>query len=241
MRQSENQLLDEIALREASIADAQREREAGELTPIQAATIEARETLALMRLREELSEFHESGPRRPDRKRRLAYLVIGLVCLLAVIIIVLLHSLSLRQAGTQDTGGVVVSHSQEISQLLTEAQADVANGQVAPALAAYESVLSLDPKNVTALTQAGWLDFSAGSSDTNPSLITLGINDLREAISYGPTNAAARLYYAIAADSTPNNKTLAIAQFNVFLALHPSQGQLAIARPFLVALKLPTS
>jgi hypothetical protein len=51
MRQSENQLLDEIALREASIADAQREREAGELTPIQAATIEARETLALARLR----------------------------------------------------------------------------------------------------------------------------------------------------------------------------------------------
>lgn len=111
MRQSENQLLDEIALREASIADAQREREAGELTPIQAATIEARETLALMRLREELDELHVSGPRRPDRKRRLAYLVIGLVCLLAVIVIVLLHSLSLRQAGTQDTGGVVVSLS----------------------------------------------------------------------------------------------------------------------------------
>jgi cytochrome c-type biogenesis protein CcmH/NrfG len=163
------------------------------------------------------------------------------VCLLAVIIIVLLHSLSLRQAGTQDTGGVSVSHAQEISQLLTEAQSDVANGQVAPALAAYEGVLALSPKDVTALTQIGWLDFSAGSSDTNPALVTLGIQDLREAITYGPTNTAARLYYAIVADSTPGNTSLAVAEFKVFLALGPSRGQLAIARPFLVALKLPTS
>jgi hypothetical protein len=241
VRQTENQLLDEIALREASIADAHRERESGGLTPIQAATIEARETLALTRLRQELGDLSSPGGKRPDRKRRLAYLVIGLVCLLAVIIIVLFHSLSLRQAGTQETGGVTVSHTQEISQLLTEAQADVANGQVTPALAAYESVLSLDPKNVTALTQVGWLDFSAGSSDTNPSLVSLGVTDLREAIGYGPTNTAARLYYAIVADSTPGNKSLAVAQFQVFLALHPSPGQLAIARPFLVALKLPTT
>jgi hypothetical protein len=241
MRPSEDQIWDEIALREASIADAHRELESGGLTAIQAATIEARETLALSRLRHELSDYGSSSARGPARKRRMAYLVIGLVCLLAVIVIVLLHSLSLRQAGTQDTGGVSVSNSQEITQLLTEAQSDVANGQVAPALAAYEGVLAIDPKNVTALTQTGWLDFSAGSSDTNPSLVNLGISDLREAITYGPTNAAARLYYAIIADSTPGNKSLAVIEFKVFLALHPSKGQLAIARPFLVALKLPTS
>jgi hypothetical protein len=241
MRQRENQILDEIALRESSIADAHRELEAGELTAIQAATIEARETLALARLRQELFDLDSPSAKGPARKRRLAYLVIGLACLLAVIVIVLLHSLSLRQAGTQETGGVTVSHTQEISQLLTEAQSDVANGQVTPALAAYEGVLSLDPKNVTALTQVGWLDFSAGSSDTNPSLVTVGITDLREAITYGPTDTAARLYYAIVADSTPGNTSLAVAEFKVFLALHPSRGQLAIARPFLVALKLPTS
>lgn len=241
MRPSENQLLDEISLREASLADARREREAGELTPIQAATIEARETLALARLRQELSELSSSSDSRPARRRRLAYLLIGLACLLTVVIIILLHSLALRQAGTQATGGVSVSHSQEISQLLTEAQSDVANGQVTPALAAYEGVLSLDPKNVTALTQIGWLDFSAGSSTTNPSLVALGVKDLRQAIAYGPSDAAARLYYAIVADSTPGNKSLAISQFKVFLALHPSRGQLAVARPFLVALKLPTT
>jgi hypothetical protein len=241
MKQSENQLLDEIALREASLADAQRELAAGELTAIQAATIEARESLALARLRQELSEVSVSSAQRPARRRRLAYLIIGLLCLLAVAVIILLHSLSLRQAGTQETGGVSVSRSQEISQLLTEAQSDVASGQVATALAAYEGVLTFDPKNVTALTQVGWLEFSAGSTDTNPSLVTIGIKDLREAITYGPGNTAARLYYAIIADSTPGNRSLAVIQFKVFLALHPSRGQLAIARPFLLGLKLPTS
>jgi hypothetical protein len=241
VKPSENQLRDEIALREASIADAHRELEAGELTAIQAATIEARESLALARLRSELSELAFSTSKVPARRRRMAYLVIGLVCLLAVIVIVLFHSLSLRQAGTQETGGVTVSHSQAITQLLTEAQSDVANGQVTPALAAYEGVLSLDPKNVTALTQVGWLDFSAGSSSTNPSLVALGVKELRQAITYGPNDPAARLYYAIIADSTPGNRSLAIIEFKVFLELHPSKGQLAIARPFLVGLKLPTS
>ena len=60
MKQSEQQLLDEISLREASLADARRELEAGELTALQAATIEARESLALARVRQELRR----GPRR---------------------------------------------------------------------------------------------------------------------------------------------------------------------------------
>jgi cytochrome c-type biogenesis protein CcmH/NrfG len=241
MRQSEQQLRDEIVLREASLADARRELAAGELTAIQAATIEAREELALARVRKELSEITASSGKRPSRHRRRSLLVIGLLCFLAVVIIVLWSSIELRQAGTQITGNVSLSKSQQVTQLLSEAQADVAGGNVSAALAAYEGVLGLDPKNVQALTETGWLDFSAGSSDTNPSLVAIGVKDLRKAITYGPRNAAARLYYAIIADSTPGNEALAKSEFRVFLALHPSKGQLAIARQFLIALKLPTS
>jgi cytochrome c-type biogenesis protein CcmH/NrfG len=241
MKQSEQQLRDEIVLREASLADARRELAAGELTALQAATIEAREELALARVRQELSELTESSAKRPSRRRRRSLLVIGLLCFLAVIIIVLWSSIELRQAGTQITGNVSLSNSQQVTQLLTEAQADVADGNVSAALAAYEGVLGLDPKNVSALTETGWLDFSAGSSDTNPSLVAIGVKDLRKAIAYGPRNTAARLYYAIIADSTPGNEALAKSEFRVFLALHPSKGQLAIARQFLIALKLPRS
>ncbi len=241
MKQTYQQLYDEIQLREASLADAQRELAAGELTPLQAATIEAREELALVRLRQELNNLGTSSSSSSKRNRRTSLLVLGIICLLAVVVIVIYSTLSLRQPGGQITGNVSLSSSQEVTQLLNDAQNDVSGGNVSAALQAYQSVLNLDPKNVAALTETGWLDFSAGSSATNPSLVAIGVNDLRDAIAFGPRNAAARLYYAIVADSTPGNKSLAKSQFEVFLDLHPSSAQLAVARPFLLTLKLPTS
>jgi cytochrome c-type biogenesis protein CcmH/NrfG len=241
MKQTHQQILDEIELREASVADAQRELAAGELTAIQAATIQAREELALVRLRQELSVVGTSSSSSAKRNRRTSFLVLGIICLLGVVVIVIYSTLSLRQSGGQITGNVALSGAQQVTQELAEAQNDVAAGNVSAALQAYQSVLSIDPKNVSALTETGWLDFSAGSSATNPSLVAIGVQDLREAIDYGPRNAAARLYYAIVADSTPGNKALAKSQFEVFLDLHPTSAQLAVAHPFLVALKLPTS
>ncbi len=241
MKQTHQQLLDEIQLREASLADARRELAAGELTAIQAATIEAREELALTRLRQELSNLGSPTAKAPSRNRRTSLLILGIICLLAVMVIVVYSSLSLRQSGGQITGNVSLSGAQQVTQDLNVAQSDVAEGNVAAALQEYQTVLTVDPKNVSALTETGWLDFSAGSSATNPSLVAIGVQDLRQAIGYGPNNAAARLYYAIVADSTPDNKALAKSQFEVFLDLHPSSAQLAVARPFLLALKLPTT
>jgi tetratricopeptide (TPR) repeat protein len=241
MRQTYQQILDEIQLREASLADAQRELAAGELTPLQAATIEAREQLALSRLRLELSNLGTSSSSSSKRNRRTSLLVLGIICLLGVMVIVIYSSLSLRQSGAQITGNVQLSGAQAVTQDLSVAQSDVAAGNLTAALQEYQAVLALDPKNVSALTETGWLDFSAGSSATNPSLVATGVQDLKQAIGYGPRDAAARLYYAIAADSTPGNTALAKSEFEVFLDLHPSSAQLAVARPFLLALKLPTT
>jgi hypothetical protein len=63
---------------------------------------------------------------------------------------------------------------------------------------------------------------------------------LRKAIALAPKEAAPRLYYGIVADSTPGNQALAKSEFEVFLALKPSAGQLAIAKPFLAKLDLHT-
>jgi tetratricopeptide (TPR) repeat protein len=241
MKQSAQQLRDEIVLREASLADARRELAAGELSPLQAAAIEAREELALRRAREELAGLSGEGTQRGGRRRRRSLLWLGLGCFVVVIGIVLSSSVVLRQAGTSITGSVSLSTQQRVTQLLDEAQADVASGNVVSALSAYQEVLAISPKNAAALTQVGWLDFSAGSSDTNPALVALGIKDLRSAITDAPSNAAARLYYAIVADSTPHNIAIAKSEFRVFLALHPSKAQLAIAAPFLKQLGLATS
>jgi tetratricopeptide (TPR) repeat protein len=241
MTRNEQQIRDEIALREASLVDARRELDAGELSALEAATIEAREEIALRAAREELTRGTSDHARRPARSRRRWLLLVGLACLLAAAVILLWSSLSARQAGNSITGSVALGRSQQITQLLSEAQSDVANGNDATALSAYEQVLALNPKNVSALTESGWLDFSAGSKATSPTLVALGIKDLRKAIADAPRNPAPRLYYGIIAYSTPGNTALAKSEFRVFLDLHPSKGQLASAKYFLKQLGLASS
>jgi hypothetical protein len=240
MKKDEQQIRDEIALREASLADAHKELAAGELSEVEASAIERRERAALEKAHSELVALGTTA-HHVVRRRRRWLLVSALVCFLVAAIVLLWSSLSPRQPGNSITGNVSLGQSQEVTQLLTQGQADVANGDVVAALSAYQQVLTLRPKNVVALTETGWLEFSAGSSKTNPALVSLGVRDLRRAITYGPRDAAPRLYYAIVAESTPGNSVLAKKEFRVFLALNPSKGQLAIAHPFLKALGIKTS
>ncbi len=233
-------LRDEIALREASLADARQERDAGELTLEQFASIGERETRALERAQAELAALVERPPKVvPTRRvRKARWLVVAILCFAVVLGFVLYGALAPRQAGNSATGGLDLGRSQHISQLLTEAEADVAIGSPVAALAAYRQVLALDANNVAALIQSGWLDFSAGSAGHQAAIVELGIRNLEKAIQLAPRNAAARLYLAIVADSTPGNRAVAKREFEVFLTLKPSVGQLAVATPFLRKLGL---
>ena len=233
-------LRDEIALREASLADAQRELAAGELSAESFAAISQREHAAITKAQEELDVLNRTSIGGPPalRVRRRRLLALSVACFLVALAVVLWASLVPRQPGTSITGSVSLGHAQHIQQLLTEAQADIASGNDVAALNAYQQVLALDGSNVQALTETGWLDFSAGGSDHNVALIDLGIKDLREAVKLAPRDAAPRLYYAIAADLTPGNLALAKKQFEVFLKLKPSQDQVDIAKPILAKLGL---
>jgi tetratricopeptide (TPR) repeat protein len=243
MSRREQQVRDEMTLRQASLDDARREVLAGELSEAEFLTIERREEAALERAGHDLEALlaNTSTQVSRPRVRRTRWLVIGVVCFALALGVLLWSALAPRQAGNSITGSIALSNAQKVQQYLTEAEADVANGNVATALDAYQNVLGLDPKNVQALTQVGWLDFSAGSSDQDLAIMKVGVNDLRQAILLAPRNPAPRLYYAIVADSTPGNEAVAKAQFEEFLALKPSAGQLAIARPFLKKLGLRTS
>jgi tetratricopeptide (TPR) repeat protein len=158
---------------------------------------------------------------------------VAAVCFAVVLGYTLIAATSPRQAGNSDTGNLSLTRSELIARLLSEAEADVAGGKVVTALSAYQKVLVLAPKNVTALTQSGWLDFSAGSAARKSDVVEAGIKDLEKAIAVAPRQAAPRLYFAIVADSTPGNEHVAKSEFEVFLRLRPSVGQLAIAAPFL--------
>jgi len=233
-------LLNEIGLREASLRDARRELESDELSSEQFDAIERRERGALDTAHRRLVELEAttgaSTPTARVRKRR--WLVVGLCCIALAVGVLLWSAVSPRQAGNSATGDLTLSKAQKVQQFLNEAEADIANGNAATALDAYREVLGLDPRNVPALTQLGWLEFSAGSSSQDLTVMRAGVNDLRQAIALAPRSPAPRLYYAIVADSTPGNQALAKSEFEVFLALKPSRGQLAIARPFLAKLGL---
>ena len=242
MNRDAAQLRDEIRLREASLRDASRELEAGELTSDQLNDIQRREGVALESARDELAALMVSVEvtHTLRRRRRARWLVVAALCFAIVLLYALFSSTSPRQAGNSGDGGIDLTRSQLIDRLLTQGEVDVANSQDATALNAYEKVLTLEPKNVTALTQSGWLDFTAGSAAKKASIVEVGIKDLEKAIAAAPRQPAPRLYFAIVADSTPGNQRVAKAEFEEFLKLKPSVGQLAIARPFLKKLGLPS-
>lgn len=233
-----NRLRDEQRLLEASLRDAKAELEAGELSQKSYEQIVARDTKKLEKVRNALTVVSEPTLKKSTRIRRARWLWVASICFAVAVGVLLYSALAPRQAGNSITGGLTLSTSQKVTNLLNQAEADTASGKLATALNAYQQVLAIAPKNVTALTQAGWLEFSAGSSSKNVSVLKDGVNNLQKAIILEPRNPGPRLYYAIVAASIPGNTTVAKNQFEEFLASKPSKGQMAIAEPFLKKLGL---
>ena len=238
-----NSVRDEIELRRASIADAQREHADGELSDTDFAAIVADEERRLDQLETQLSSFVNETPTPSPkvasptgRRHRRIFLVVALLCFFLAAVGVIFGALSPRQPGDSDTGGLSLATQQQISRLLAQGEIDESNYHDAAAVAAYQSVLALDKNNVEALTQSGWLTFSAGSAAKSVSLVQKGESQVERAVRLAPSDPDPRLYYAIIAASLPNERTFAVQQFKVFLRLKPSAGDLAVAQPWLTQL-----
>jgi hypothetical protein len=235
------QLVDEIALREASLVDLHREREQGDIEQARFDELVAREHEALDRLRrtlavaqadEEVAAAEAARPTGP-RKRRKSLLWLAMACFLSAAGVILAHAIAIRQPGQSATGSISTTQRQQIAQLLAEAEADIANRQTTAAVAAYDSVLLIDGSNVEALTESGWLHFSAGAATHDTAAVNRGSSLLAQAVNTAPTNAAARLYYAASLSVTPGHSRDAAYQFRLFLRLHPTTAQRAVAAPFM--------
>ena len=247
---SERRLLDEIRLREASLEDARREHALGELSDEDFAAISEREGAALAsahRSLDEVSRLESTAPldatnvaTHPTRRRRRSRLIVALACFALAAGVLVWANLGLRQAGSSASGGLTLSQTQRLQQLVTEGEADVAAGDDAAALSAYQQILALQPTNVVALTEAGWLEASAGSKSRDAAVVAKGVSLLHEAVTLAPSSPAPRLYYAIVAYETPGNRALATSQLRTFVRLHPSKAQWAVAAPFLRALGIAT-
>lgn len=232
MARSRESLSDEIALREASVADARLEFESGELTSDEFERIANRELAVLEQLREELVRIEDARDVTAPRRRRRWQLVVALLCFAAAAGVALVSAVSTRQPGDSATGSISASDQAMVRRLLAEGEVDIANGKIAAALAAYDAVLMIDATNVTALTQSGWFYFTSGSEAKDAASVAKGTTRLRQAVSLDSSSPSAQLYYAIAALSTPGNRGIAKKHMKAFLALKPSNALLSVAAPY---------
>ena len=159
------------------------------------------------------------------------------VCFALVLIYTLFSATSPRQAGNSGDGGIELTQSQLIDRLLTQAEVDVAEQtrrhrtqrlregpQPRP-----EERHGTHPERMARLHGR-----ECGEEDRRSS--KWAYESWRRRSPWRREQSAPRLYFAIVADSTPGNQRVAKAEFEEFLKLKPSVGQLAIARPFLTKL-----
>ena len=242
-------LRDEIAMVEASLADARLEAERGELDDESLSAIEARDRARLAELQAQLGATAEPtgqpagalpDPPRPEedvsggtsRRRRLWVVAAGGVVLAAAVLAVVLIAAP-RGPGQSATGSVTPTQATKIDQLLSQAASLVQSGKVGEALPLYHQVLTIDPNQPEALAQSGWLTFEAGSAASSSALMARGEAEVRAAVSADPGLFAGHLYLGVIELMGEGNPSAALGEFTKFLALKPPAYWVGVAQPYM--------
>jgi tetratricopeptide (TPR) repeat protein len=247
-------LTDEREFLQRSLLDADREREAGDLSSEDHALLVARDSARLADVEDELAALDaaaaasptssategagRSGPSKPAQSERAPmplWRKLGIVgsCLLiaAGAVILVVHSVQARQPGQASSGSVTLSQAQLIEQQLNQANTLNQEGSTKAALELYNKVLSEDPSNPAALAYAGFLQWNVGTTAQVASLVRIGRAEIKTAIKDAPTYFQAHLFYGLVLANQDHNNAAAVEQFNDFLADGPPAAELAQAAP----------
>jgi tetratricopeptide (TPR) repeat protein len=247
-------LTDEREFLQRSLSDADREREAGDLSSEDHALLVARDTARLADVEDELAALDvgssaSSAPSAPSATGRAGrpqpaqserapmplWRKLGIVasCLLiaAGAVILVVHSVQARQPGQASSGSVTLSQAQLIVQQLNQADTLNQQGSTKAALELYNKVLSEDPSNPAALAYAGFLQWNVGTTAQVASLVRIGRAEIETAIKDAPTYFQAHLFYGLVLANQDHNDAAAVAQFTDFLADGPPAAELAQAAP----------
>ena len=247
-------LTDEREFLQRSLSDADREREAGDLSSEDHAVLVARDTARLADVEDELATLDVSSSASPTSSKSSAaeragrsqpaqserapmplWRKLGIVgsCLLiaAGAVILVVHSVQARQPGQASSGSVTLSQAQLIEQQLGQATTLDQQGSTKAALELYNKVLSEDPSNPAALAYAGFLQWNVGTTAQVASLVRIGRAEIETAIKNAPTYFQAHLFYGLVLANQDHNDAAAVAQFNDFLADGPPAAELAQAAP----------
>ncbi len=245
-------LIDEEEFLRRSLADADREREAGDLSSEDHALLVARDKSRLAEVEGELatldaaasatSETDDDVPRpervqpAPAERRPMALwrkLGIVVACLLIVTgaVILVVHSVQSRQPGQASSGSVTLSQAQLIEQQLNQATTLNQQGSTKAALELYDKVLTEDPSNPAALAYAGFLQWNVGTTAHVASLVRIGRAEIETAVKDAPSYFQGHLFYGLVLANQDHNDTAAVAQFKDFLADGPPAAELSQAAP----------
>jgi tetratricopeptide (TPR) repeat protein len=239
-------LTDEREFLRRSLADADRELEAGDLSVEDHALLVRRDRSRLAEVEDELAAFdaatstppsagRQPEPAEPERAPMALWRRLGIVgsCLLIAVgaVILVVHDVQARQPGQASSGSVTVSQAQLIEQQLAQASALNQKGSTKAALVLYDKVLSEDPSNPIALAYAGFLQWNVGSTAQVASLVRIGRAEIETAIKDSPTYYQAHLFYGLVLENEDHNHAAAVAQFNDFLANDPPPAELPEATP----------
>jgi tetratricopeptide (TPR) repeat protein len=182
---------------------------------------------------EGLNEVAGERTRKPVTRNR-ALLIGGVVSLLAgIAVAIVLSNTSSRLPGETATGGVSLSTQQTLQRELAQGETLEEEGQYSEALQVFQKVISQDPANGVALSEAGWLEFEAGVLGPSKSSLQEGQSTEERAVSLDPGLPAAHAYLG-SMYFLEKNPGLAVIQYSQFIADRPSAGEL---NPFLPDIK----
>jgi hypothetical protein len=250
-------LTDERDFLRRSIADADRERAAGDLSDDDHALLRARDATRLVEVEAELATL---GPEEPvpaptrstvatgttgeavverDASSRLPVwrrMIFVVACLLIVTggVILVVHAVQGRQPGQFSSGGVTLNQAQQIEQQLSQALALNNRGDQAGALQLYDKVLSEDPSNPAALAYAGYLQWNVGAASHVTSLMTIGRAEVAKAVQVSPSYFEGHLFLGLIDENQDHDHAAAVVQFNDFLADSPPAAELSQVAPLVI-------
>jgi tetratricopeptide (TPR) repeat protein len=236
-----HELEDERTFLLRSLADLDREHDAGDLSDEDHAVLRDGYTARTAEVLKSLDGAKDGGTtttpepraRRVPAPRRRLLITAGLVVAVVggALASVLAH-VGPRLPGESVTGSVTLTASQQAARTLVQAETDESHGDAADAVKQYQSVLRQEPTQEQALAELGWLEYEAGAQARASTLLSLGEAEEQKAEGVDPSDFAPHLYLGsmLLAQGDPAG---AVDQYRQFLADHPPRAKVIAAAPFI--------
>jgi anti-sigma-K factor RskA len=250
-------LADEEDFLRRSLEDARREHDAGDLSDEDYDLLVARDSTRLLQVQAELvalgpadtvdatstpsgtpdgtdDEDQATSTRPPMALWRKVGIAASCLLIVAGVVLLVVHFVQARQPGQASSGSISVPQAQQIEEQLSEANSLNNAGGVKneeAALDLYNDVLAEDSSDPDALAGAGWILWNLGTSAHTAALTEDGRAEVMRSITVSPTYYQGHLYYGLILANQDHDDTLAVVQFDEFLADDPPTSELAVVAP----------